>query len=167
MSASNAILAAHAWRAAQAGDADALDTLSDLGLALGPSHERREETLRQGNAFAELVDAVWAGPLALSNRNRPLPVAVGAAGAMQGLPLRPLLVAALHGFAANLVSAAVRLVPLGQTDGQRITAALLPVAVDIAAAAEHAPLDAIHSAAIGLDIAAMGHEVQRVRLFRS
>ncbi len=163
----DAILAAHAWRAAHAGAAAALNELGDLGLALSPSRERREETLRQGNAFAELFDAVWPGAMALSDRDRPLPVVLGAAGAMHGLPLRPLLVAALHAFAANLVSAAVRLVPLGQTDGQRITAAMLPVATLTAREAEAAQLNDIHSAAIGLDIAAMGHETQHVRLFRS
>ncbi|ORE96041.1 urease accessory protein ureF [Stappia sp. 22II-S9-Z10] len=281
---SDAIIAAHAWRAARAGDAAGIESLSTLALALSPSRERREETLRQGNAFAELVDTVWSaardegvwsaardegvwsaargesvwsagraegvgsaapdggalsaapdvgaswaargeavgsatrgegawsalrgegagsaapgeslgaaargeggggtaggdGPpsgaaadtarsrtMRLSDADCPLPVAIGAAGGLHGVPLRPLLTAALHAFAANLVSAAVRLVPLGQTDGQRITAALLPVAAEVARRAEAAALADIRSTAIGLDICAMAHETQHVRLFRS
>ncbi|WP_244935080.1 urease accessory protein UreF [Acuticoccus sediminis] len=163
----DAILIAHAWRAARARDGRTLDDLSDLGLALSPSAERREETLRQGNAFAGLFDTVWPGALGLSDRDRPLPVVVGAAGGLHGVPLRPLLIAALHAFAANLVSAAVRLVPLGQTDGQRVTAALLPVTIEVAVAAETAVLDDITATAIGLDVCAMAHETQHVRLFRS
>ena len=103
----------------------------------------------------------------LSDADCPLPVAIGAAGGLHGVPLRPLLTAALHAFAANLVSAAVRLVPLGQTDGQRITAALLPVAAEVARRAEAAALADIRSTAIGLDICALAHETQHVRLFRS
>lgn len=163
----DAILTAHAWRATRRGDRAAIAELSALALALSPSLERREETLRQGNAFAGLVDAVWPGAFALTGADCPLPVAMGAAGAFRGLPLVPLLVGTLHAFAANLVSAAVRLVPLGQTDGQRVTAALLPVVVAIGQEAATAPLEDIGAAALGLDIAAMGHETQHVRLFRS
>ena len=69
--------------------------------------------------------------------------------------------------AANLISAGVRLIPLGQTDGQRVLAALEPT---IAAAAERAvatALDDIGGAAFRADLAAMRHETQYTRLFRS
>lgn len=163
----DAIITAHAWRAARAGERAAIAELAELALALSPSMERREETLRQGNAFAGQVDAVWPGAFALSEADCPLPVAVGAAGAFRAIALEPLLVGTLHAFAANLVSAAVRLVPLGQTDGQRVVAALLPVVVAVARHAQAAPLEDVAVSAIGLDIAAMAHETQHVRLFRS
>jgi urease accessory protein len=165
---SDAIVLCHAHRAAAAGDAGELDAVRDLALALCPTAERREEAVRQGNAFAATVDAVWPGRIALSRRgDMPVPVAAGAAGALNGVPLVPLAHAYLSAFTANLVSAAVRIIPLGQTDGQRITAALMPEVAAVARAAAAAPLDAVGSAAVGLDLASMRHETQEVRLFRS
>jgi len=164
----DAILLAHAWRAATAGDDADLEGIRILALALAPSAERHEEAVRQGNAFAGTVDAVWPGRIPLSERGDiPLPVAAGAAGGLHGVPLGALAHAYLSAYAANLVSAAVRLVPLGQTDGQRVTAALMPVVASIAREAVDASLDDVGGAAIGLDLASMRHEDQEVRLFRS
>ncbi len=97
----------------------------------------------------------------------PYPVALGRAARLIGLPLAPLLQMARQGFAANLVSAAVRLVPLGQTEGQGALTALLPLCARLAREAEAADLDAVGSVALAGDIASMRHEVQSVRLFRS
>jgi urease accessory protein len=95
------------------------------------------------------------------------PIAVGAAAAAHGLPLGPTAQAFVQAFAANLVSAGVRLIPLGQTDGLRVIAALEPLIPGIVAAALAASLDDIGSAAIQADIASMRHETQYTRLFRS
>lgn len=164
---SDAILLAAAYRAAAADDAAAFAAVAEMAMALQPSRERLEETLHQGGAFAEITDAVWPGQTMLGAGEVALPVAIGAAGAAHRVPLRPLLVAFLTAFAANLVSAAVRLVPLGQTDGQRLTRDLAPLARRLAAEAEGATLDDVGGFALGLDVASMRHEYQEVRLFRS
>jgi urease accessory protein len=83
------------------------------------------------------------------------------------LPLRPSLSGWLAAFAANLVSAGVRLVPLGQTDGQVATASLHPAVEAAADAALAADLDALGTAAPTLDLFSMRHETQYTRLFRS
>ncbi len=159
----DAILLAHAWRAEAAGDACALAASAELAAALAPSAERLLETEAQGGAFGEVTGAVWdhAGPA------HAYPVAVGRAAAREAVPLGPTLVLYLHGFVANLASAAVRLVPLGQTDGQRVLARLLPLCERVAAEAEGASLDDIGGCALRADIAAMRHEAQEPRLFRS
>ena len=95
------------------------------------------------------------------------PVAVAIAAASHGIALAPSLAAYLHAFAANLVSAGVRAIPIGQTDGQRIIAALAPLCADIGASAQSAPLDDLGGAALRADIASMKHETQYTRLFRS
>ena len=82
------------------------------------------------------------------------------------IPLEPALAAYLHAQAATLISAGVRLIPLGQTDGQRVLAALEPVVAATAARALVTPLDEIGSAAFRADIASMRHETQYTRLFR-
>ena len=97
----------------------------------------------------------------------PYPVAVAMAAAAHDTPPGPALSAFLTAFAANIVSAGVRAIPIGQTDGQRIVAALAPVVVDVARSAEGLSLDDLGGAAFRADIASMKHETQYTRLFRS
>jgi urease accessory protein len=134
-----------------------------LARALAPSAERLEETAAQGAAFARTVAALTGRTLA----PRPLPVAVGEAAA--GLGLDPVDVVALylHAFAANLVTIAVRHVPLGQTEGQKVLAGMHPLIRTLAAARVGLPLDAIGTAAIRADLAAIRHETMDVRIFRT
>jgi urease accessory protein len=96
-----------------------------------------------------------------------LPVAVATACAGHAIPPTPALAAYLHAQAATLISAGVRLIPLGQTDGQRILAALEPVVTAAAARAIATPLDEVGGASFRVDIAGMRHEAQYTRLFRS
>ncbi len=151
----DAVILAHALRGAEAG------TLDDLARALAVSAERREETLAQGTAFARTVSAITGRDLP----PRALPVAVGEAAAALGLPAAQVAEVYLHAFAGNLVSIAVRAVPLGQTEGQGVLAGLHGVIAEVAADALETGLDAIGTCALGADIAAMRHEVQEVRLF--
>ena len=94
-------------------------------------------------------------------------MAVGWTAGRHGIPLRATLICFLQAFAANIVSAGVRAIPLGQTDGQRVTAALAERVVAIAGEAETAPLDEIGGAALRIDLASLHHETQYSRLFRS
>lgn len=160
---SDAILAAHAWRA----DDDATRKgLAELALALQPSRERLLESEAQGAAFRLVTHAVWPA-VGVDAKPLPYPVAVGVAARAHDVPLGDMLQAYLWAFAANLISAGVRLVPLGQTDGQRIQAALMPVILDVAGDAATSSIDEIGGCALRADIAAMHHETQHVRLFRS
>ncbi|MBP5858259.1 urease accessory protein UreF [Marivibrio halodurans] len=163
---SDAILLAAAWRAACADDRAALATVEELAAALSPSRERALETHQQGQAFARTAAAVWP-EAALDGATLRYPVAVGWTAGRHQVPLRATLICFLQAFAANIVSAGVRAIPLGQTDGQRVTAALAECAVAIAGEAETAPLDEIGGAALRIDLASLHHETQYSRLFRS
>ena len=148
-------------------------TIAELAAALCPSKERHLETTSQGRAFVEAARARLALRGARSARppcgTAPVayPVAVAVTAAGHDVPLVPALHAYLHAAAANLISAGVRLIPLGQTDGQRVLAALEPAIAAAAARAMATPLDDIGSAAFRADLAAMRHETQYTRLFRS
>ena len=96
-----------------------------------------------------------------------LPVAAGLCCAAAGIPLKPSLTAYLHGFAANIVSAALRCIPLGQSDGLAAQSALEPAVEAAADAALEASPDDIGSAAPMLDWLSATHETQYSRLFRS
>ncbi len=168
---SDAILLAEAWRASAAGDLVQLEVAAELAAALVPSAERRLETLAQGTAFLAATLAAWSLPglarLAKNGREIAYPIAVGACAAAHGLPLMETAQAFTQAFAANLVSAGVRLIPLGQSDGLRVLAGLEPLIPDVVAAALASALDDVGGVAIGADIASMRHETQYTRLFRS
>lgn len=164
----DAILLRHAHRAAH--DPEALAAVADLALAAQPARERREESIGQGDAFCRAAAAWGTAPLAtLAARvgHVPYPVALGALAGAQGIAEDDVVPGALQGFAANLVSAAVRLIPLGQSAGLAVLAALAPTLLAVADGSRMAGLDELGAAAFRADLAAMRHETQYTRLFRS
>ena len=176
----DAVMFAQAHRAAAAGDAAALAEISELAAALAGSKERFLETTSQGHAFIDITQAAWPtvafAKLAAcwdggnrGNRGCPIayPVAAGAACGAHGIAASPALLAFLHGAASNLVSAGVRLIPLGQTDGQRVLAALEAPIIQTAERALTVAPDEWGTATLRAEVAAMRHETQYTRLFRS
>ena len=154
----DAILLAQALRP----EAD-LAALSALAQALAASRERLVETLDQGRALGQTIGALTGQP----RPEMPYPVALGAAARGLGLPAEPVVSLYLHAFASALVQAAVRFVPLGQTEGQAVLAALHPVILLVAAEAVQAEVDQFGSGAFLSDLAAMRHETLDVRIFRT
>ena len=162
----DAALLAAAWRG------EGLDTICALAEAWRGSAEMALESRAQGAAFLSATRAAWKHPaldeLALARRGEiAFPVVVGVAAASHGVALAPTLTAYLHAFAANLVSAGVRLIPLGQTEGQRAIAALEPVVAETASHAMATPLEEIGTASAMIDWCSMRHETQYTRLFRT
>ena len=141
-----------------------LTDLADLAHATASGRERQSESLDQGKAFM-LAAAPWGVPAA--PERIPYPVAVGLAAGAHRVPEDATAVAFIQAVASNLISAAVRLVPLGQTAGLRVLAALEPVIRSTAAVTKDATLDDLGGCAFRSDIAAMRHETQYTRLFRS
>jgi urease accessory protein len=168
----DAVFFAHAHHAASQDDAVKLREVAELAAAFAPSRERHLETTAQGHAFIEATRAAW--PCAALDRLAAVwdgaityPVAVGVTAAGHRIAADAALGAYLHAVAANLISAGVRLIPLGQTDGQRLLAALEPVVAATTARALATPLDRVGGAAFRADLASMLHETQYTRLFRS
>ena len=168
----DSVFLAHAHRSVAARDYASLADIAELAAAYVGSRERHLETTAQGRAFIDIARAAWScSPLddALSNLNGPVayPVAVGIVSAVHGLPVAPSLHAFLHAIVSNWISAGLRLVPLGQTDGQRILAALEAVVVSTGDRGLRATLDDLGGATFRADLASMRHETQYTRLFRS
>ncbi len=186
-----------AHRAAAAGDLAALGAVNRRGLAYRATAELSLESTAQGAAFLaacrtawpdELI-ARWAASLDRPHPDPPplagegregaaapqprigervcYPAAVGAAAARAGIVLRSALVAYLQAMAANLMSAGLRLGIVGQTDGQRILAALEPAVLQAAGAAITRGPAEFGAATFAADLASMAHETQYTRLFRS
>ena len=161
----DAVFLAHAWRSSQ--DAVALSETADLGRALAGSAERYRETVLLGDAFIAAAGAWPHALLELLPREAPYPVAIGAVAARHGVPLRETLAAFLHAGVSQIVSAGIRLGVAGQKDGVAILAASEAVIAEIAARAALSTLDDLGSATVIADTAAMRHETQGTRLFRS
>lgn len=142
-------------------DAAAVARIDATARAFAAGAERLIEGARQGAAFARTEAAVAGGPGA----ELMLPVAVGHAAGRNALPLQAVIALYLHGFTSNLVSAAQRLMPLGQTGGQRVQAALAPLCQRIAAETAAGSLDDLSATAFMGDIASMRHETQQPRIF--
>jgi urease accessory protein len=168
----DAIFLAHAHRAVAADNDRALREVAELAAAFVPSRERQLETTTQGRAFIEIARAAWdcdglAHAVAQCGGAIVYPVAVGIVSAAHAIPLEPALHAFLHALVSNWISAAARLIPLGQTDCQRVLAALEPAVSETAKRAIAAKFDDLGSATFRADLASLRHETQYTRLFRS
>jgi len=166
-------LFAAAWRAADAKDWAAFDAIAERAAAWRGTSEMALESRQQGGSFLSVTRTAWkhvdldaaherlAGEIAL-------PVTVALAAAVHGIALEEALEGYLHAFTANLISAAVRSVPLGQSDGQIALAALeSTVRETMRAACTVTDLDEVGTATPLLDWCSLRHETQYTRLFRS
>ena len=149
--------------AAYHADAQETEEIDQFARSLAPSKERLLETVQQGGSFARTTGAIWGGDLP----DLTYPVAVGYAARHMGFPVETVATLYLHAFAANLISAAIRIVPLGQTEGQAALARLSALCPELARDALHDTLDDIGSCAFLADIASMRHETLYSRIFRS
>jgi urease accessory protein len=166
------VLLAHAYRAALLPDHAGLREIAELAAAFVPSRERQLETSTQGRAFIEIARTAWNGAgldqmISACDGAIVYPVAVGLVSAAHAIPLAPTMHAFFHALTSNWISAGARLVPLGQTDSQRVLASLEPVVIATGKRALQASLDDLGSATFRADLAGMRHETQYTRLFRS
>jgi urease accessory protein len=162
-----------AHRAALAADIGGLNAANRRGLAFRATAEMALESAAQGAAFLAACRAAWLDPrfdawaATLDNGFVCCAAAVGGATAWAGIPLGCALTAYLQTMAANLVSAGMRLGLVGQTDGQRILAALEPIVDMAVASALIRDSSAFGGASLAVDLASMAHETQYTRLFRT
>lgn len=146
---------------------DQLGPLADLALALTPSAERIQELLLTGDAFTKAA-AAWPSEIYARLPNPcPYPIAVGAIAAAHGIALEAAQIGFLTAAVQSQVSVAVRLVPIGQTAGLAVIAALESDVARLAGAAANATLDDLGGIAYATDIAQMRHETLPTRIFRS
>jgi urease accessory protein len=162
-----------AHRAVSAGDIAALSAANRRGVAFRATAETRLETTAQGAAFLDACRAAWPEPLLdcwakmLDGGSVCYAAAVGAATAQAGIPVDCALLGYMQAMAANLTSAGLRLGIIGQTDGQRILAALEPVVSAAVASALTREQGSFGSATFAVELASAMHETQYTRLFRS
>ncbi|MEB3361688.1 MAG: urease accessory UreF family protein [Synechococcaceae cyanobacterium] len=175
--------ALRAWRAGQPGAEAVVRDLDGWLLAQREAAEMRAQHSQMGRSLLQLLaDLGWplphrqapaeASAEAVAGRggDRPSlgwPAAWAWAGLCLELPPLEVLEAYLYGWSANQISAAVRLVPLGPTEAQRLQLALAPrLAARAAALAELDPRQ-LRTGGVGAGLAQLGHAALYSRLFRS
>jgi urease accessory protein len=163
-----------AYRAVADGDDASFLEVAEWAAAMRGTGELALESIQQGESFMRAIGDAWPVEITVWRQRlsaaeiRPVyPVAVACAAAIAKIDATSALAAYLHAFAANLVSAAVRAIPLGQTDGQRVLAAVEPAVAKAAAAAQTRTLEDAGTAAPAIDALSFRHETQYSRLFRS
>ncbi|WP_029002867.1 urease accessory protein UreF [Azorhizobium doebereinerae] len=166
------ILLCHAYAAGAAGDLAALAAVNARAVALAPSAELRLETSQQGRSFLDAVKAAWPRPgldaaAAALPPDVAYPVAVGYAAVVHGVAQATVLEAFLFSVMQTLVSAALRLAPIGQTAGTRVVAGLMAPVQALAVDIPGLTLDDLGTATFRADLGSMRHETQYTRLFRS
>jgi len=165
----------HAMRAAARGDTSACVELDALASAMKPVVELREASCQMGRQTIRIAAAIFDHALirefaaAVERGTTPghQSVAFGVVGGVLGWPAQAAAIAFMHSTTVAIVSAAVRLLPMGQLDGQRIIARLAPAIARLARHAMTRDLDGMSSSAVGLEIAAIRHASLEARLFRS
>jgi urease accessory protein len=170
-----AIFFVEAWRCAAGGHRARLVEIAELAAAFRGTSEFALEASQQGSSCLATLREVWPDPvidwlsevLRLRRIHPVLPVVLAVRSATEGVPAGVALRAFLHGLVGNLVTAGVRLIPLGQTDGQRAIAELEDAVLATSERAMTASIDDLGSAALMVDLASMSHETQYTRLFRS
>ena len=170
-----AIFFSETWRIARDNDCVKLFEIAELAAAFRGTAEFVLESSQQASACRATLRYIWPDRLIdslsqlLSERHVPpaLAVVLGVRSAREGIPISLALPAFLQSYIANLVIAGVRLVPLGQTDGQLAIAALEQAVLAASVQARDATIDDLGSAAFMVDLGSMAHETQYTRLFRS
>jgi len=170
-----AIFFSEAWRSALDDASTKLVEIAELAAAFRGTSEFALESSQQAAAYLATMRHVWPDP-ALDRLSKifyehhvppAVSVVLGVGSASLGIPLRVALPAFLQSYVANFVTAGIRLIPLGQTDGQSAIARLEDSVMTTTIEAEDSTIDDLGSAAFMVDLASMAHETQYTRLFRS
>lgn len=161
-----------AWTGPSAKAPAALSVLNDWVLQTRESGEFRQQTLQMGRSLSDWLrqrapDDARLPTLAALQPAATWPVAFALAAAQTGAPVGAALLCFAFGWAENMVQAAVKSVPLGQSAGQRLLARLVTALPELAARAEVLPDDQRQSFSPLLAILSAQHEAQYSRLFRS
>jgi urease accessory protein len=166
-----AVFFSEAYRCAIDDDRAKLKRVAEVAAASRGTSEFALESSQQATACLNTLRQVWFDQILdffSEMQFQPvLAVVLGARSAKERIPARVALPAFLHSYVANLVSAGVRLIPLGQTDGQLAIAELENAVLFASAQGTCATLDDLGSAGFMVELASIAHETQYTRLFRS
>ncbi len=160
-------------RAEQSAKMDDMETLRRWNLWLSAARETQElraSSWQMGRSLMQLLGKIQPEILPLVNIvGNPCnyAIAFGVAIAFWQIHIQAALLAYLHSWASNLITAGIKLIPLGQTAGQQLLLELQPLISAAALEILNLKDDELSCCSWGLSLASMQHETQYTRLFRS
>lgn len=162
-----AAIVLRSYRATQAQDFDTLLYWNHWLTAARETEELRSQSLQMGRSLLRLFQQLQSIELPSFEPGCHFAIAFGLVAATWNIEEHATMMAYLQSWVTNLISAGIKLIPLGQTAGQQL---LLNLSDGIESASfEVATLsdDALSTCGWGLSIASMAHETLYSRLFRS
>lgn len=167
------VIVCQAFRLAEKWDPDEISDLEELSCALKVTKESRESALRMGKAFLRImadilpdedVKQLWnvCGPGGMS-----YPVIYGLICGRLGLELEAVLEAFVFSTVNALVQSGVKLIPLGNTQAQKLLFDMQPEMERCAAECQNRLLEEVSNFCPGFDITGILHETLPVRLYMS
>jgi urease accessory protein len=171
----DAALVSLAFTATEKGDAAAMVALSDLCNAVKMPREVREASQKLGTRllkiFMPLCNSAFAEQYKLAVKHGGAaphyPIVFGLFAALLGLSKEDCLTGFFYNCAAGLVTNSVKLIPLGQQDGQQILFSIHPLINGLVARSIDPDRDLIGLCCAGFDIRCMQHEQLYSRLYMS
>lgn len=166
------------YQAAISTDLAALIYWNNWATATRETEELRRQSWQMGRALIRLfleIEELSSGVLMGFLREKVeedsnfcnLAIAFGIAAATWEIDPEDMALGYLHSWATNLINAAVKLIPLGQTQGQKLLFSLQTPIAETATEVFKLEDDDLASCSWGLSLASMNHEIQYARLFRS
>jgi urease accessory protein len=166
------------YRAIDSGDQSGVSHWNQWLSASRETEELRRQSWQMGRSLLRLLEDLDLDSLTLKDRlglgiNEAtltpcnFAVAFGIVAHRWQIPIEEALVGYLQSWASNLISAGIKLIPLGQTAGQQLLLNLNPVLVEASQSIPALADDDLRSSNWGMILASMGHETQYSRLFRS
>lgn len=157
------------YQAAARSDSSQLNSWNQWLSALRETAEMREQSWQMGRSLSQLLKALHPEPYLLPACPElcNFATAFAIAAVVRQIPLELATLGYLQSWAANLITAGVRLIPLGQTQGQQILLRLAPQIEQTCSTALTLSDDQLECCSWGVAIASMNHETLYSRLFRS
>lgn len=165
-----AIALLQAYRCVRQGDQPGLRHWNEWLSAFRETEELREQSWQMGRALVRLLREILPATIsdldACGDRCN-FAIAFAIAAAHWQIAEAEVVAGYLHSWATNLVNAGVKLIPLGQTQGQKVLIGLYPILDRATQEVLLQTADDLYSCSWGLAIASMNHETLYSRLFRS
>jgi urease accessory protein len=158
------------FHAVQLGDLEALKRWNLWLSAARDTEELRAASWQMGRSLMQLLGKLEPEILPVVNAvGYPgnYAIAFAIACAHWDINIQAALLAYLHSWANNLITAGIKLIPLGQTAGQELLMGLQPLLTSTVGEILTMADDDLGCCNWGLSLASMQHETQYTRLFRS
>lgn len=165
-----AAIAGRAFRCFQSADWAGLSNWNDWLSAFRETEEMRQQSWQMGRSLSRLLSELapeLTPALESCGESCNFAVAFAIAAAHWQIDCETAILGYLQTWSSNLINAGVRLIPLGQTAGQKLLLSLAPTLNEAATTAFNLPDDSLNACTWGLTLASMNHETLYSRIFRS